>query len=440
MTIRALLRLLHTVGAILLLTLVVTVLALSQTAEEPGAPPAGPAASIVPDTAPAEDAARRRDALLRMTMAFIACLVALQGISVIAVRRKVILPIADLVHDARRVSAGDLTTRTRRQSRDEVGTLARAFNLMIGRLQSIFADLRQRNDLVLAQKQKIELQAGAIAMTNLELQQAVGELHRTNDELREAGEFRMKMLGIASHDLRGPLGTIHGLAGLLQDRFHDKPDSAELASLIQNSAGQLLDLVRDLIDVSAREMGRVRLQPATFDVVELIGEAADQLRSAMEAKGQKLSWQPPGAISMVGDRERLRQVFDNLLSNAVKYSPHGGTIGVTIETGGDRVTAQVRDEGPGLTEEDRTRLFGYFQKLSARPTGGESSTGLGLALVKLIVELHGGRVAAESDGPGTGSTFRVDIPRFARDFVQDVLPSAHGASPPHDATPVPHGA
>jgi signal transduction histidine kinase len=98
------------------------------------------------------------------------------------------------------------------------------------------------------------------------------------------------------------------------------------------------------------------------------------------------------------------------VSNAIKYSPAGGRIELAMEAAGDQVIIRVRDEGPGLTEEDISRVFGRFQRLSARPTGGERSTGLGLSIVKRIVELHGGRISAQSDGPGRGATFTILLP------------------------------
>jgi signal transduction histidine kinase len=106
---------------------------------------------------------------------------------------------------------------------------------------------------------------------------------------------------------------------------------------------------------------------------------------------------------------------DNLLSNAIKYSPVGGLVEIEMAIEADHVVIQVKDEGAGLSEDDVSRLFGRFQRLSAKPTAGESSTGLGLSIVKRIVELHGGRIRAESPGPGHGSTFTITLPAAAAD-------------------------
>ena len=110
------------------------------------------------------------------------------------------------------------------------------------------------------------------------------------------------------------------------------------------------------------------------------------------------------------DPDRMREAVDNLVSNAIKYSPPGGHIELSLAVDPNRAKIKVRDEGAGLSQDDLSRLFGRFQRLSARPTAGESSTGLGLSIVKRIVELHGGNVDAASDGAGRGSTFTIQLP------------------------------
>jgi signal transduction histidine kinase len=110
------------------------------------------------------------------------------------------------------------------------------------------------------------------------------------------------------------------------------------------------------------------------------------------------------------DADRIREAIDNLVSNAVKYSPIGGAIDLLVGREGGGIIVQIRDQGAGLSPEDISRLFGRFQRLSAKPTAGETSTGLGLSIVKRIVDLHGGRVTVESLGPGQGATFKMSLP------------------------------
>jgi signal transduction histidine kinase len=118
----------------------------------------------------------------------------------------------------------------------------------------------------------------------------------------------------------------------------------------------------------------------------------------------------PSNIVTMCDTDRIREAIDNLLSNAIKYSPIGGKISVAVTHEDDNTVIRVADQGAGLSPEDLGRLFGRFQRLSAKPTAGESSTGLGLSIVKRIIDMHGGEVAAKSDGPGQGSTFTIFLP------------------------------
>jgi signal transduction histidine kinase len=142
----------------------------------------------------------------------------------------------------------------------------------------------------------------------------------------------------------------------------------------------------------------------------MLGEVMNANRALAEKKNQTLQLIAPAHQMWSCDPDRLREAVDNLISNAIKYSPVGGNIEMTMSAADDNILIRVADEGAGLSEEDVSRLFGRFQRLSARPTGGESSTGLGLSIVKRIIELHGGRVGAQSPGPGRGTTFTIRLP------------------------------
>jgi signal transduction histidine kinase len=137
------------------------------------------------------------------------------------------------------------------------------------------------------------------------------------------------------------------------------------------------------------------------------------LQPQAEAKLQRIHASAEDGCLVEGDEDWLRQVLENLLGNAIKYSPPRRSIFLSVARAGGSVRVEVRDEGPGLTEDDRAKIFGRFQRLSARPTGGESSTGLGLSIVKQLVERHHGRVWAESPGRGQGSSFLVELPALA---------------------------
>jgi signal transduction histidine kinase len=146
------------------------------------------------------------------------------------------------------------------------------------------------------------------------------------------------------------------------------------------------------------------------DFAALAAEVVGGNRPLAESKRQTIALSGQPSVILNGDQERLREAIDNLVGNAIKYSPIGGAIDVSVTVRGGEAVCSVRDRGPGLSPEDMARLFGRFQRLSAKPTAGEGSTGLGLSIVKRIVELHDGRVTADSQGPGLGSTFSIHFP------------------------------
>jgi signal transduction histidine kinase len=162
------------------------------------------------------------------------------------------------------------------------------------------------------------------------------------------------------------------------------------------------DAMADAFDIT------IRREPV--DVAALVKEVAEANQPLAVNKQQAISVTAPVNVVTMCDTDRIREAIDNLISNAIKYSPIGGKIGVVVSHEGGDTIVRVSDEGAGLSPEDLGRLFGRFQRLSAKPTAGESSTGLGLSIVKRIIDMHGGEVTAESEGPGKGSTFTITLP------------------------------
>jgi signal transduction histidine kinase len=152
----------------------------------------------------------------------------------------------------------------------------------------------------------------------------------------------------------------------------------------------------------------IRREPV--DVAALAGEVAEANQLLAVNKQQTITVTAPPNIVTMCDTDRIREAIDNLVSNAIKYSPIGGKISMLVTHENGNTMIRVVDEGAGLSPEDLGRLFGRFQRLSAKPTAGESSTGLGLSIVKRIIDMHGGEVTANSDGPGKGSTFTIVLP------------------------------
>jgi signal transduction histidine kinase len=162
------------------------------------------------------------------------------------------------------------------------------------------------------------------------------------------------------------------------------------------------DAMADAFDIT------IRREPV--DIAALVTEIVEANRPSASNKQQTIEVSAPPERMTMCDGDRMREAIDNLVSNAIKYSPIGGKITLTVAYEGDHALIHVADQGAGLSPEDIGRLFGRFQRLSAKPTGGESSTGLGLSIVKRIIDMHGGKVAASSAGPGEGSTFTIALP------------------------------
>ena len=252
------------------------------------------------------------------------------------------------------------------------------------------------------------------------------ELIRINDALREASEMKSQLLSIASHDMKNPLTAIREFANIIKEELDPESHLIELLDLVYDSTDQMLRLITQLLDSAALESGRFELNEKTVHLGELAQTIVRRNEGQARKKDQRIIIAPSSGKDFLvkADKERILEAMDNLLSNAIKYSPQAKDIHVSVVHVDGEVRFCVRDEGPGLTEEDMKKLFGKFQKLSAQPTGGESSTGLGLSIVKQIVEMHGGRVWAESE-PGQGSTFTLALPKLATGPRADHPPRPH---------------
>lgn len=253
------------------------------------------------------------------------------------------------------------------------------------------------------------LQLATLLQSTKSMHAVMMDVLQTNAQLEQENEIKIKLLSIVAHDLRNPLTSILGLARLLLGGGLGKPNASELVNMIVTSSENMYRLISDLLDNTALQLGKLELNLQAMNMTELCQEMIEQYRPSAERKRQHIEASCEPSCFIMGDWRRIVQVIDNLLSNAVKYSPFDTQMSVHLQKSGDMIRLEVRDEGPGLTEEDKQKLFGFFQRLSARPTGGESSSGVGLSSVKKIVELHGGRVWAESLY-GEGTTFIVELP------------------------------
>jgi signal transduction histidine kinase len=179
---------------------------------------------------------------------------------------------------------------------------------------------------------------------------------------------------------------------------------------IRDAANRLTEMVDDLVADAMADALDITIRREPVDISILVQEVAEANRPLAARKEQTITVVAPPNHTVTCDADRIREAIDNLVSNAVKYSPIGGAIDILVGNEDGGILVQVSDQGAGLSPEDISRLFGRFQRLSAKPTAGESSTGLGLSIVKRIVDLHGGQIAVESAGPGKGAAFKMTLP------------------------------
>src|SRR5712691_7979426 len=232
--------------------------------------------------------------------------------------------------------------------------------------------------------------------------------------LRQANTFKSEILGTVAHDLKNPLGVILGRTEILKEMAGgagalDDNMQTQIA-YIRNAANRLTEMVDDLVSDAMADALDITIRREPVDIAVLVQEVAEANRPLAGRKEQTLTVAAPPNHAAMCDVDRIREAIDNLVSNAVKYSPIGGTVDLLVAQEAGGIIVQIRDQGPGLSPEDISRLFGRFQRLSAKPTAGETSTGLGLSIVKRIVDLHAGQITVESAGPGKGATFKMSLP------------------------------
>ncbi len=263
--------------------------------------------------------------------------------------------------------------------------------------------------------------------------EAEDELRSSRQRMEDADRDKCEFLAMLSHELRNPLEPIRNSLFILDRAAPGGEQARHAQRVIERQVGQLARLVGDLLDVTRISCGKVRLQLEPLDL-------ADVVRRAVDDHGEELSKHdidlqlsiPAERIPVVGDRERITQVMGNLLSNAAKFTQRGGRVLIAVEVDRRRrqAVARVRDTGLGIEREMLTRIFEMFTQGESTLERTRGGLGLGLALVKAIVEMHGGKVTAESEGPGTGATFTVCFPLV--DFETRAEPgrAARPSAPP----------
>jgi signal transduction histidine kinase len=265
--------------------------------------------------------------------------------------------------------------------------------------------IAMQNKEISSQKEQIELQSAKIKQVN-------STLRERNKKLRELNEEKNYMMSVVAHDLKSPLNQINGLANVIKlDEQNLNETQKECLNNIDVASKRLSEMVNKILDSRNVDRKTDNLQIEPVDIDKMAGEVLKDFSNAAGNKKIVLNKNSNKNGTLVkADKHYLRQVLDNLVSNAIKFSPAGKKVALNIKDDDDKVLAEVIDEGPGISNEDKEKLFTEYAVLSAKPTGGETSTGLGLAIAKNYVEKMGGEIWCESDF-GHGAVFKLKLER-----------------------------
>jgi signal transduction histidine kinase len=299
-------------------------------------------------------------------------------------QRLVSNPIAGLARTARAVTRGrDYSLRAARAGHDELGTLVDSFNEMLAEIQQRTADL----------------------------QDTKAELERTVVSLQEASRLKDEFLATVSHELRTPLNAMMGWARMLRVDALDQARRQRAVESIERNALAQARIVDDLLDISRIVTGKLRLELKPLNLRSVIAAALEVVRPSADARQIRLVTDVPDALddTVLGDPDRLQQMVWNLLSNAVKFTPPGGEVRVGLARG-DGLELRISDTGRGIEPQFLPHAFDPFRQADSSSTREHGGLGLGLALARRIVELHGGSISLDSAGANRGTTVTVMLP------------------------------
>lgn len=326
----------------------------------------------------------------------------------------IMTPLLQAKQAAEAIARGHFTTQLPYQAQDEVGQLINSLNLMANRLQEYFAKLDIQNQ-ELQELNRLK----DVFLTELEEKRI--QLQEKNTKLFQLNQDKNEFLGIAAHDLKNPLQAIQGSAELIETGFDEftRAELIEFAKIIGISAQRMFELIRNLLDVNAIESGKFNVSLKPVEILPLLQQLVKSYQDRAKLKEIQLQLNISVTQSeVVVDENLTYQVLDNLISNAIKYSPRGKQVWIrltstdnSIQLNNSSIRCEIKDEGPGLSVVDQQKLFGKFTRLTPQPTANEHSTGLGLFIVKHLVEMMKSKVWCESE-EGRGATFIVEFPKI----------------------------
>ena len=250
-----------------------------------------------------------------------------------------------------------------------------------------------------------------LSFLNKQQEKRIQELEFQNHKLEKLDEIKNRFMGISMHDLTNPLSSISGCSDLFLrvGESCSEDEKKDLVRVINQTSNDLLGLVHDLLDISVLGSGRLYLNLSPGNLNSLLLKQVQVNQVLSSRKNIAIITALEEVPDSIFDPNRMGQVIDNLISNAIKFSQPGTSVQVGLTLSDESLEFYIKDEGPGISKEDRYRLFTEFPRINVYPTGGEKRTGLGLSIVQKIVDAHSGAVHVESE-KGQGSTFYVELP------------------------------
>jgi signal transduction histidine kinase/ActR/RegA family two-component response regulator len=275
--------------------------------------------------------------------------------------------------------------------------------------------IRAREEAARARAESLQLMA-QMREANSNLVVRAVRAHTLSEDAEQANHLKDEFLATVSHELRTPLNAILGWARMLAAKQLPSDRTEKGIATIERNASALAHIIEDLLDVSRIAAGTLRLAPSSVDLMAVAESALEAVRPLAAARSIDLTFLPERAaiLPVSGDADRLVQVLWNLLGNAIKFTSEGGRVDLSIERSGDHMEIRVADTGRGISADFLPHVFDRFRQADGTPTRRHSGLGLGLALVRQLVELHGGTVHAASQGVGFGATFTVRLPTAAK--------------------------